>query len=289
MGVYVQAFVAHGRRNPLLWPVAISFGAHLLVLGFTIFDYQGHSKPDFMPSVIDVRMVDLPERTASTTPVGKAPEVKVPKAEQANPAKTESAATAPAEAAKPEVSVAPRRKKTKTALKYKTFKNEAMKEKALKQLKQKLENSTPRPLQDKFKELREKVAKEGKPVQKQEPAKEGTQAATGGGYSPGSKQEIELIDLYSLEIAYAINKNWAFAEQLSSRGKGNKLMASIAFKVMPDGTITDIFFTDRSGNPYLDDSAYKAVVKSSPVKPYPPELKRTFIEMGLHFTPEGVR
>ncbi len=283
----MQAFVANGRRNPMLWPLAISFGAHLLVLGFTIFDYPGHSTPDFMPSVIDVRMVDLTERTASTAPSGKTPEVTVPRVEQPKPAKTESALSAPAKPAKPEVSVAPRRKKTKTALKYKTFKKEAMKKKALKQLKQKVETSTPRPLQDRFKELREKVAKEGKPVQKQEPAKEGTQAATGGGYAPGSKQEIELIDLYSLEIAYAINKNWAFAEQLSSRG--NKLMASIAFKVMPDGTITDIFFTDRSGNPYLDDSAYKAIVKSSPVKPYPPELKRTYIEMGLHFTPEGVR
>ena len=42
-------------------------------------------------------------------------------------------------------------------------------------------------------------------------------------------------------------------------------------------------------NPYLDDSAYKAIVKSSPVKPHPPKLNRTYIEMGLRFTPEGLR
>jgi colicin import membrane protein len=66
-------------------------------------------------------------------------------------------------------------------------------------------------------------------------------------------------------------------------------MASIAFKVMPDGEVTDIFFTDRSGNAYLDDSAYKAIVKTSPVKPHPKGLLQPYIEMGLRFTPEGVR
>lgn len=84
-----------------------------------------------------------------------------------------------------------------------------------------------------------------------------------------------------------MNKNWAFAQQLAS-GTGN-LVASIVFKVMPDGSIEDIFFTDRSGNSYLDDSAYKAIVKSSPVKPHPEGLARAYIEMGLRFTPEGVR
>jgi colicin import membrane protein len=58
---------------------------------------------------------------------------------------------------------------------------------------------------------------------------------------------------------------------------------------MPDGKIVDIFFTDHSGNAYLDDSAYKAIVKTSPVKPFPAALSRAYIEMGLRFTPEGVR
>ncbi len=282
----MQSFLANGRHHPLLWPLVISFSAHLLLFGFTVFEFTGRSKPDFMPSVIDVRMVDLTEQTTSTASASKSPEDTVPKVEQPKPASVEPAASA-AQPAKPEVSVAPRRKKTKTALKYKTFKTEAMKKKALKQLKKKIQTTTPKPLQDRFKELREKVAKEGKPAQQQSVSNAGSQTAKGEGFATGSKQEIELIDLYRLEIAYAINKNWAFAEQLTSRG--NKLMASIAFKVMPDGKISDIFFTDRSGNPYLDDSAYKAIVKSSPVKPHPAKLKRAYIEMGLRFTPEGVR
>lgn len=284
MIVHGQAFGTNGKDNPLLGPLSISFGVHIVLFLLVIYTPQWESKHHYMPSVIDVRMVDLaPVSTfKDASPTEIAPVVERPKK-----AETKSEAIQMPDAAKPEVSVAPRRKKTKTALKYKTFKTEAMKKKALKQLLQKVRTSTPKPLQDRLKELREKVAKEGKPTQSGAVAKEGTQATTGGGYTTGSKQEVELINLYRLEIAYAVNKNWAFADQLS--GRKNKLMASIAFKVLPDGKIVDIFFTDRSGNSHLDDSAHKAIVKSSPVKPHPPALKQAYVEMGLRFTPEGVR
>ena len=265
----------------------ISLGIHMLVLGGMIFNPQWRPKRDFMPSVIDVRMVDLTERAASAA--SKAPSTRkaAPPATPPKPAETKAVAPQPASTAKPEISTAPRRKTTKTALKYKTFKTEAMKRKALEQLKQKMETGTPRPLQDRFKELREKVAKEGKPTQEEAVAEKGPRIGTGTGVAQGSQKEIELIDLYRLEIAYSINKNWAYVEQLS--GRSDKQMAVLAFKVLPDGKITDIFFTDRSGDPNLDDSAYKAIIKSSPVKPHPAELKRDYIEMGLRFTPEGVQ
>jgi len=93
--------------------------------------------------------------------------------------------------------------------------------------------------------------------------------------------------MYRLEIAYAIQKNWAYADQLG--GDKGTLVASIVMKVLPDGRIEDIFFTDRSGNPYLDESAYKAIVKSSPVRPHPNGLNQPYIEMGLRFTPKGVQ
>jgi colicin import membrane protein len=76
-----------------------------------------------------------------------------------------------------------------------------------------------------------------------------------------------LIDLYRIEIAYQIQKNWAFNEQLA--GDDQSLVAAIVFKVMPDGEIRDVFFTDHSGNAYLDESAYKAIIKSNPVDSHP--------------------
>ena len=59
--------------------------------------------------------------------------------------------------------------------------------------------------------------------------------------------------------------------------------------MLPNGEITDIRFTERSSNSYLDDSAYKAIVKSSPVAPYPPSVKAAYVVVAIRFTPEGLR
>lgn len=285
----IQAYGPSGERHPFFWPYCISLGVHLLLLGFVIFspDWWAPS-PSYMPSVIDVQMVDLAQISTSkgTTPkeaVAPAPEKEAPK-------ETEAPVSVSREepAAKPEVSVAPVRKTTKSSLKYKTFKSEKVLKSALQRVEKKIDSMPPKPLEDTIKRLREKVAKEGKPGTAGDEATEtGRAGATMGFGGRGGQKEIELIDLYRLEIAYAVQKNWAFAEQLANGGK--QRVASIVFKVMPDGKLTDIFFTDHSGNTYLDDSAYKAIVKTSPVKPFPEGLNRAYIEMGLRFTPEGVR
>jgi colicin import membrane protein len=260
----------------------------LIFLGLVIFSPGWWtSSPSYMPSVIDVQMVDLAQVGASkgTTKEEAAAPGGAPVGER--PKETEAPVSVSQEepAAKPEVSVAPVQKATKTSLKYKTFKPQKVLRNALKRVERKVDSLPPKPLEDTIKRLREKVAKEGKPGTTGEDVPESGQTGKGFG-GRGGQKEIELIDLYRLEIAYAVQKNWAFAEQL---GGGKQMVASIVFKVMPDGKLTDIFFTDHSGNAYLDDSAYKAIVKTSPVKPFPAGLNRAYIEMGLRFTPEGVR
>jgi colicin import membrane protein len=101
------------------------------------------------------------------------------------------------------------------------------------------------------------------------------------------RKEAELIDLYRVEIAFQIQKNWAFNEQLA--GGDHSLAAAIVFKVMPDGEIRDLFFTDRSGNPHLDESAYKAIMKSNPVDTHPQGLNKPYVVMAIRFTPQGIR
>jgi TonB family protein len=96
-----------------------------------------------------------------------------------------------------------------------------------------------------------------------------------------------LIQIYKLEIAYQIQKNWAFSEQLA--GMRNDLKALLVFKVMPDGEIRDVFFTDRSGNRYLDESAHKAIIKSNPILPHPKGVIRPYVTVGIRFTPEGAK
>jgi colicin import membrane protein len=288
----IQAYGSSKQKQAYFWPCCISLGAHLLFLGLVLFSPDWWTPaPSYLPSVIDVQMVDLAQVGASkgTTAeeaVAPAPVKEAPK----EPKEAEAPVSVSQEEppAKPEVSVAPVPKTTKTSLKYKTFKSQKVLQNALQRVEKKVDNLPPKPLEDTIKRLREKVAKEGKPGTSDEGVAETGQIGKGMGFGGrGGRKEIELIDLYRLEIAYAVQKNWAFAEQLG--GGGKQLVASIVFKVLPDGKLTDIFFTDHSGNAYLDDSAYKAIVKTSPVKPYPEGLRRDYIEMGLRFTPEGVR
>lgn len=286
MAALPKAFVVNAGPQPYKWPFAVSFGAHAILIALFIWSPQWRSEPSYIPSIIDVQMVDLQD-------VGGAPKSKDVEEMEKAPVRPEPKKAEPAEVsvskprqAKPEVSVAPKRKKTKKALKYKTFKSEEVKKKALERIKRQVESATPKPLQDRFKELREKVAKEGKPAPSGKTAEAGTKPGKAGIFTQGSRKELEVIDIYQTEIAYAVNRNWAYANQL---GSGEKLLVSIVFTVLPDGRIEDIFFMDRSGNPYLDESAYKAIVKTSPVKPFPLGLGRKSIQIGLNFTPEGVR
>lgn len=289
MMAQIQAYDPSRDRHPFFWPYCISLGVHLILLGFIFFSPSFRApSSSYLPSVIDVQMVDMNQITASK---GTAPEeAAAPAPVEETPKETEAPVSVSEETPekKPEVSVAPVRKTTKSALKYKTFKSEKVLKNALKRVEKKVDSQPPKPLEDTIKRLRDKVAKEGKPGATDADASESGQTGASLGFGGrGSQKEIELIDLYRLEIAYAVQKNWAFADQLANGGK--QMVASIVFKVMPDGKIVDIFFTDHSGNAYLDDSAYKAIVKTSPVKPFPGGLNRGYIEMGLRFTPEGVR
>lgn len=278
--------------SQLYWPFLISLMGHLLLFGLILFKASWEPRYTLMPSVIDVQMVDISEIAAPAPSKSAAPAKAAPVVEEQPPPdtaeKTPSVETTESADAKPEVSIAPRKLKAKTALKYKTFKpREETLKKALERLENKVEKTPARPLEDTIKRLKEKVAQTEKNAQSTGAAIDGKGTAETGAVSGGGAKEGELIDYYRLEIAYQIQKNWAFAEQLG--GSGKQLMASIEFKVMPDGKITDIFFTDRSGNPYLDDSAYRAIVKASPVKPHPQGLRTPFVHMGLRFTPEGIR
>ena len=179
------------------------------------------------------------------------------------------------------VSLAPNRDKPKQSLKKKTFKSSKVVESAIKQIEKKVAETKTDPLQEALNRLERQVGNTK--------VKPGTDKAQGipGGSGMNSKKVLEVIDIYRVEIAFQVQKNWAFSGQLA--GTSDLLQAYLVFKVMPNGEIRDIFFTDRSGNKHLDDSAYKAIAKSNPVDPHPTGVSEPYVEVGLRFTPEGVR
>ena len=68
-----------------------------------------------------------------------------------------------------------------------------------------------------------------------------------------------------------------------------QLETKITFRILPNGEITDIKIVQPSGNRYLDESAYRAVRKASPVAPHPEGINQPYIEVGLRATPAGFR
>ncbi|QTA80508.1 TonB/TolA C-terminal domain-containing protein [Desulfonema limicola] len=110
-------------------------------------------------------------------------------------------------------------------------------------------------------------------------------SGTKTGSNPGGISGGPVNDIYKAQIAYQIEGNWAFSEQLLK--KHSDLQALVAVKVLPSGHIEDVWFQKRSGDTYLDDSAYRAVMKSTPFPPLPRGYteSHTFI---LRFTPSGL-
>jgi len=293
-----QDLKAEGQTS-MAWPVAISLVCHVVFLVLFLASPALHPERPRPRSVISVSMVSLKSAdTRSSTPSAATPKPAEPRKSPAvEKPDTVKSARVPVPVKKaPEAAKRP--VKPKTALKTKTFKSTQVVKQAIRQLEEKAAPkpsepspaASPEELKSALDRLRQKVD-QAETDRSKTAADSGSQggkagAATGKLNESGSRQ-AELIDLYRLEIAFQIQKNWAFNEQLA--GGDQSLVTAIVFKVMPNGEIRDIFFTDRSGNTYLDESGYKAIVKSNPVDPQPPGLNLPYVEMGIRFTPQGVR
>ena len=282
-------------QAPLLYPVTFSFICHLVFLLLFVVTPSLRSEKAQTQSVINVSMVSLKNSAAKATEK-PAVENKVPQIEKPDLVKKPSITPPVKKAVKAADTQAP---KPKTSLKKKTYKSTQVVKQAIEQLEEKVavktdeqpETVQPEPLKSALERLRQEVGKAeaGRSV----PSGESTAHSTGkkggkfGKFNEDGKKTAELIDLYRIEIAFQIQKNWAFNEQMA--GGDRSLVAAIVFKVMPDGEIRDIFFTDRSGNTHLDESAYKAIVKSNPVDSHPNGLVQPYVVMAIRFTPQGIR
>ena len=96
-----------------------------------------------------------------------------------------------------------------------------------------------------------------------------------------SKKTLQLLDIYNAEIWHRIQKNWAFSEEMV-QGRTD-LEATIIVKIMRKGEIRHIWFENRSGNTYFDDSVFKAVKKSDPLPPLPEGYLGPFYDVGFRF------
>jgi colicin import membrane protein len=267
--------------------VSIAFTAsavcHILFLSILIFTQTHEFRRRPVESFISVNLVSLPKTAPPAQPTQ--PAKKPPtKAKTEVPPQTKKVSTKSKQQTA-DVSLAP---KKKISLKKKTFKTEKVKKSALEKLEKKVETTSTERIAEAIERIKSRVEKEDTKVSPRTGADASpqTRSVLGDEKDTGGKR-AELIDFYRVEIAFQIQKNWAFADQLA--GGSMDLHTWLIFKVMPDGEIKDLIFTDRSGNKHFDESAYRAVIKSNPVDPHPKGVSEPFVEMGLHFTPEGIQ
>ena len=100
------------------------------------------------------------------------------------------------------------------------------------------------------------------------------------------KNILKLIDIYKLKVKYSIQKNWAYPEQIV--GEKKNLNTILIIKIKKNGEISSIWFDKRSGNSFLDESAYRAIQKANPLPPLPSGYKMPYFDVGLSFTPLGL-
>ncbi len=278
-----------------------SFGVALYVFSVVlhlafilgVFFYQNAAPQRVIPPSIQVDLVSLalPGSTESFQEPAVEPVVKE---QQPTPPAPEPVSVKPVEKPAPAVSVAketvrvvkpaaspkPKPAKKKRALKKKTYRADKVLDSARKAMEKNVVKSAEKQTQDTLGKAFSRLAKEVKKQGGSRPL-----ANVSGSGATGDKTDYTAIDLYNLELMYKIRQNWAFNERLAKADKG--LEARVLIKILKNGQIRDVWFETRSGNRYLDESALKAVKKSSPLSPLPKGYAS--YEIGLKFSPSGLK
>ncbi|MCP4629115.1 MAG: TonB C-terminal domain-containing protein [bacterium] len=284
----------------------ISLAIHLVFIGFMIYRPGSHPRPRLGQTAINVSLVSLPGPPKAVSAPAPAPEPKnaaqtvaIPKkkikAKPKAPVIETPAPKPPPVLPQPKktVSLAPNKQKPKVkkSLKKKTQNRQKMIEQAMTNVQKKVENTQSDSFKQTIDRLKKKVAQSEASASQPGQTPKGIQGATGAGIqgagASGGKRALEITDLYKIEVAFQVERRWAFSQQVA--GDGRALQVSLVFRVLPSGEITDIRFTQKSGNTYLDDSAYRAIVKANPVSPHPEAIRVPYVTVGVRFTPEGMR
>lgn len=295
------------ETGTLLRFFGLSVAFHVLFVVVAMFMPEFRLPHSARPTVINVNMVTLPGPPAPPGggPVEPAPPEPRPP-EPPPPPEPEKAPEpiAPVPEKPPEpvvqepepppeaISIAPKEKKTfkpKKSLKKKTFKPKKVVKKppTKKPPPKKTKPDDSQKVADAIERLRAKVAK----TESNRKSGAGTSRPGGGTGASGANgmgaRAARAIDIYRAVVANSIESNWAFSQQLA--GGAQNLESIIIVKIQANGNIADFWFEKKSGNRYLDESVYRAVQKSNPLPPLPPDYPRRTYTLGLKFTPTGIR
>lgn len=276
MAANVYRMDGTGSESQIMWfSIAMSMICHLFFFTALIVVPKIEPKSTFSPPAINVSIVTLPN-----TPDLKTRNRDIPLSN----VRVESTPDVSAKTIAPSTTVQEKTAtsyKPKVSLKKKTFRTEKVLKQAIAEIEKKVEESEPDPVVKAIERLKDAMG------QSESPETANRMLPPGEGLNATSRKALDIMDIYKAEIPFRIQKNWAFSEQLA--GGRRDLVAWLVIEILPDGEIRDIWFEKRSGNRYFDDQAYKAVKKSNPLPSLPEGYTRPFFNVGLRFTPSGLK
>jgi colicin import membrane protein len=289
---YAKRYHAMGQEShTMVLPFGVSFLFHLVIIGALVFMPEFGSGARFRSGVVNVSLVSLPSSGPDSG--GPAASVVKPKPAEKKPPQKPAVKVAkpkpiPAVKKPPKaVSLAPKKIKSKKSLKKKTFDRSKIIDSAIERIEKKVEKTETDSVATAIEQLKRKVAASDSQAQTGPGGRASSKAGPAGGSGTGGARVLESILIYQAEIQYQIQKNWAFSQQLA--GDNTQMEAVLAIKVLRNGEIEDIWFDQKSGNTYLDESAYKALVKSNPLPPLPNDFMNPYYKIGFRFGPKGLK
>jgi TonB family protein len=137
--------------------------------------------------------------------------------------------------------------------------------------------------QEEVRRIREKIA-DG---ENGEGASDSSAAIGSGGIPSGQGKMAELplnYRLYYQAIEEKIKGNWNLALPRGVIEDMSAMEVVLSITIKADGHITDVSFEKKSGNVYLDESAFRSIKKSSPLPPFAEyNIREPFFETGIIF------
>lgn len=281
----LQSFPEAPSSEPkLVWGVFCSSILHLVLI-CVIVGVPGFSasKKTYFSSAYRVKLVDVPERKrgginiskVSKKHKGKSSGIKVSKG-KTKKSGAKKGLTLSKRSGKQKGSIAQGLKKIKPKAR------DAEKEfsLALSKIKEKVEG----------KRRKEEIARIQDKIAEGEGEKEGEGSepeAGSGGIPPGLGIIAELplnYRLYYQAIEQKIKNNWNLALPRGVIEDMSGMEVVLSITIRSDGEIIETSFEKKSGNVYLDDSAFRAVKKSSPLPPFSEyNIREPSFETGIIF------
>ncbi|MDT9546752.1 MAG: TonB family protein [Chlorobium sp.] len=261
-----------GSEKTFSFWLSVAAGLHVAVILGLVAQQSFDSVQNFKPRVVSVSLLSLPGSGGSSEKVGK----QVPAPQTAAAKKVSAPAPAPKPTAAKKVPAEPVSKPEPV----KPKKEDALRS-ALDRLKKGVEQKKSPSGADNLNKALSRL----KAGMETSASGAGGEAAGTGTKGAGSGTGGSA-DPYKASVAGIIQENWEFSGSLLRNTRGMEVFVRI--RVQANGTIAQIVFDQRSPSEYLNNSVKRALEKSSPLPPFPPEYGSTQEWIGFVFTPSGI-